>query len=124
MVKVFKSPQKISSKKRISLRLPVQMLNELNNCMEAVGKNKKERSHYISQAIIELEATGHFEGLVAENWLERGDNCSIQISLNQEAELALNTIEKVCNKKQESKTDLISAIVRTAIIQKILSEDI
>lgn len=122
MVKVFKSPQSSSNKKRVSLRLPVQMLTELDACIRAEGKNKKQRSAYISEAIGELKSSNHYKGLVPENWLGRGDNTSIQITLNQEAETALNEIETILTKISPSETELASAIIRTAIIQKILKE--
>jgi hypothetical protein len=121
-VKLFKAPVGKKEKKRVSVRLPTEMLKDIDIRMVEEGKNKKQRSQWISDSIVAL-STMSYSSLVSENWLDRGNNSSLQVLLEENADKAL--VEMIATiKEQDNQNDVASAVVRTAIIHKLMNVDI
>ena len=121
-VKLFKAPLSKKEKKRVSVRLPVEMLKDIDGFMKKEGKNKKQRSQWISESIITLSKMD-YPSLVSENWLDRGNNTSLQVLLEEDAANTLTEMLELIKGLGDQK-DIASSIVRTAIIHKLLNVDI
>lgn len=120
MAKILNAPSVNSKKRRISLRLPKEMLIDVDGVITSKGGNKKQRSQYISDSIIDLEHIESYPTLITENWLDRGENTVIQITLSHEAEKALERVISATEQTIEVSNELISPCIRTAIIHWLL----
>jgi len=117
----FTPPVKKRSGVKTSLRIPVNMLNRLHEEMATTGYNKKQRSTWIDEAITMLLQRPDYPNLVAEEFIVPGSTEAIPVSLNENsAEIlsqALESVEQIEKIKKDR-----SAIIRTAIIQRLLAQ--
>lgn len=124
MTKIFSAtPLNKKVKKRISLRIPCQMKDEIIKEMKTQDIPEKRRSKWISEAIVELSKKAHFTADVLEEWIESGQNTPTQITLEADAEEALQGMLIMLKEAQVTKPDMQSAIIRTAIIQRFISNE-
>lgn len=126
MIKVFgRQLNKKSPKKRISVRVPQAMLEDVKKVMANEGVNQRFRSRWIADTIIRLVTMPNYLQIISEEWIDPGKNKVIQVSLEADAIEALYTITKELKEDSEQqKKDLHSTIVRTSIIQAILANEI
>lgn len=115
-------------KGRASVRMPPKMLKDIGIALERSGHNLKERSNWICKAISQLASTEDYWLYVQEEWIERGSNTMIQVTMD---EVTNNDIEKMQGKIKEinpeivaSDIDIISAIIRTSIIQRFIKDKV
>lgn len=117
----FTPPQKSKGPIRTTLRIPTPMLGKMDLIMREEGYNKKQRSLWIGEAIVRLITRNDFPGLVAEEFIVPGLTTSIPIALNEvivrDIADSLNRIEQ----EEEIRKDR-SALIRTAIIQRIMAQ--
>lgn len=106
---------------RTTLRIPAGMLTKINQVMETEGYNKKQRSVWIAEAIANLIARNDFPSLVAEEFIVPGSTKSIPVALSEELvrEMA-NSLTRI-EEEEDTRKDR-SALIRTAIIQRIMAQ--
>ena len=110
MAKVFSAtPLNKRVKKRISLRIPRQMKDEIINEMKKHGIPEKKRSKWISEAIVALSQKAHFTMDILEEWIESGQNTPTQITLAPNAETALQNMLSTLKEAEVTKNDMQSA---------------
>ena len=118
--KIFSLPGKTAKRRRISVRVPKKMIDDLNIAMQTIGLATRMRSSWISNSVIDLKKYSYYTDCVLEEWIESGNNTSIQISLNEQASIALDDMLKEIKNIEDNKSDMQSAIIRTAILQKLM----
>jgi len=120
MRKVLAAPKKDENiKKRLNVRVPINMVPEIEKKMKKVGLNTKQRSSWISEAIVSLEKQESYTVYISEEWIIPGQNVLLQVSLDIEAQKALENMIATAKKELFSE-DLQSSIIRTAILQKLI----
>lgn len=109
--------------KRISIRLPEKMAQDVATTIKAAGLSIKDRSDWIADSIKQLAEKEEYWLFVQEDWLDRGKNKTIQILLDQAMmnQLTKMVAETQKNTQQEN-TELKSAVIRTAILQRLISQ--
>jgi metal-responsive CopG/Arc/MetJ family transcriptional regulator len=123
MIKVL-TPKNKKKPNRISVKIPKKLDSELSTHIEKNCLSKKARSKWISEAIEELSTSETYWLLVQEDWIERGNNVTIQVSFDKPHEsLLTRMIVEVQKNLDEETDDLKSSIVRTAIIGKLMKEE-
>ncbi len=101
-------------KRKVNVRIPIEMLNDIDDSISS----KKKRSDWICSAIIALREKENFSELVLEEWIEAGNNKLVQFRLTKQADDALLNIQ---NNIKDNAHDPLSAIIRCAAIQKLIS---
>jgi metal-responsive CopG/Arc/MetJ family transcriptional regulator len=124
MAKVFGLTKAQTNKRRISIRMPKGMLEDIDFVLQKTNQSLRNRSKWISIAIINMSTTSNFDYMVSEEWLSPGNNESVQVTLTPEAELALSKMQEILINKENINSELISSIVRASIIQHIIKEEI
>jgi hypothetical protein len=120
MKKVFSAPKKEERvKRRLNVRVPEKMVQEIEAKMKEDGFNSKQRSEWISRAILDLEKIESFSTFISEEWIVPGKNILLQVSIDSEANYALEKIVLI-SKKELNSDDLQSSVIRTAILQKLI----
>ncbi|MBU3071348.1 hypothetical protein KOI40_16095 [Aestuariicella sp. G3-2] len=117
----FTPPQKNKGPIRTTLRIPTGMLNKMDQVMLTEGYNKKQRSLWIGEAIENLIERGDFPGLVAEEFIVPGSTKSIPIALSEDIVRSINDSLNRIEEEEDTRKDR-SALIRTAIIQRIMSQ--
>lgn len=117
----FTPPQKSKGPVRTTLRIPTGMLTKMDQVMQSEGYNKKQRSLWIGEAIANLIGRGDFPGLVAEEFIVPGSTKSIPIALSEEIVREINDSLNRIEEEEETRKDR-SALIRTSIIQRIMSQ--
>ncbi len=111
----------ILSPRRTSLRSQPGMFSDIDSSMILNGYNKRERSKWISDAIVSLSKNDDFIFLVKQEFMENsGESTPIIIGSN-----AASLLDKMIQKAscELVKThDLQSKILRTAIIQFLMKD--
>ncbi len=122
MVKKLNIP--VSNKnQRISIRIPLKLNDEINNFLTSHNIPSRNRSEWIVKAIHKLKEVPQYWIQVQEDWIERGQNVNIQVSLDKATKKLLSDMSKeVSMKLNEDSTDLNSNIIRTAIIRRLIEE--
>ncbi|MFT6908958.1 MAG: hypothetical protein ACJAS1_005665 [Oleiphilaceae bacterium] len=118
MVK-FCLPKTFQTVRRLSVRVPKQMLLRIDEQVKAEGYNKKERSRWIENVIIELVAMPNFSDLVVEEFITSGTTTPMPLALSGSTIALLDQAKETVLLCTQSKTDR-SALIRTAIIQHLL----
>ncbi len=117
----FTPRQKSKGPIRTTLRIPTAMLNKMDQVMLSEGYNKKQRSLWISEAITNLIQRGDFPGLVAEEFIVPGSTKSIPVALSEEIVTGIaNSLTRI-EEEEDTRKDR-SALIRTAIIQRIMAQ--
>lgn len=106
---------------RTTLRIPAGMLTKLDQVMAAEGYNKKQRSVWISEAVANLIARNDFPGLVAEEFIVPGSTKSIPIAMSEDLVRDMATSLLRIEEEENTRKDR-SALIRTAIIQRIMAQ--
>ncbi len=120
MKKVFSAPKKEEKvKRRLNVRVPEKMVQEIEVKMREDGFHSKQRSEWISQAILDLSKMESFTTFISEEWIVPGKNILLQVSVDSEAQDALEKIVSVSREELNS-DDLQSSVIRTAILQKLI----
>lgn len=117
----FSPPARKKTSVKTSLRVPVNMLKRLHDEMAETGYNKKQRSTWIDQAVTMLLNRPDYPNLVAEEFIVPGSTESIPVSLSENSAEKLNDALNNVARTEEIKKDR-SAIIRTAIIQRLLAQ--
>jgi metal-responsive CopG/Arc/MetJ family transcriptional regulator len=116
----FSLPKSIKNFERTSLRLPKEMLTKLNQEMSKTGYNQKQRSKWIEVTTVNFLKRSDATNLIAEEFIVNGTTESISITTSVEAnKLIKESLENVLEKEGIKKDK--SAVLRTAIIQKLLA---
>ncbi|MDC8832991.1 hypothetical protein [Alteromonas gilva] len=119
MVKL-KAPVKTQTKVRSTVRVPSGMLRKISDDMQKRGYNKKQQSKWIEDALSELLELPQYTDLIAEEFISAGTTTSINVTLTSEIDMQIQkTISEVMQNEQVEKDK--SAVIRVAIIQKLLS---
>lgn len=106
---------------RTTLRIPAGMLTKLDQVMATEGYNKKQRSVWISEAVANLIARNDFPGLVAEEFIVPGSTKSIPIAMSEDLVRDMATSLLRIEEEESTRKDR-SALIRTAIIQRIMAQ--
>lgn len=118
--KIFSLPDKAAKKRRISVRIPKKMIDDLNTAMKKIGLSTRMRSSWISDSVIALKKHPYYTDCVLEEWIESGNNTSIQISLSEQASAVLDNMLQEIKNIEDNKSDMQSAIIRTAVLQNLI----
>lgn len=102
------------------------MRSDIVSLLLKTGKSTRDFSAWISEAIINLEKDKNYHKIVAEEFLDRGENFSKPISLSSVANEKLHIMKENIIKKSSIKTntDINSKIIRTAITQQLIQEEL
>ena len=107
---------------QVSIRVPTRMLEEISKLLDKSGYNRKQRSLWVREALVSLLSRPDYANLVAEEFITPGTTQQIPLSFTRkQLDAAEEAIVNVAS-EEGVKTDR-SAIVRTAIIQRILAEN-
>ncbi len=130
MVKALNPPIRRKSKlpkivvgavtRRFSIRIPVKMLEEVNELLAREGKNGHQKGKWISQAIEHLYYDEDYVELIKEEWLERKNNVPLQVTLTKEAEEILIKIVDRLKEECSGRKDILSATIRVAITAALI----
>lgn len=124
MIKVFGKKIKLShQKKRICVRMPSGMVDDVYNAMRKAHLSSRYRSRWISNAIIALQKKPEYISSVQEEWIVPGNNQIVQISLDSEAENALISMAEQIKNLNKEHPEIHSSIVRTSIIHALLHNE-
>lgn len=117
-----KSPKIVvgSLARRVSIRIPAKMLEEMNILMANEGKTSHYKGKWISNAIVALYEEEDFVALVNEEWLDRKNNVPLQVTLTKEAEEALSQMQQTLEEEISGRKDLLSATIRVAITASLI----
>jgi hypothetical protein len=118
MVRI-KNPLAIQTKKRMSVRVPLGMIEKIEENLLASGYNKKQRYFWFEDVINELFKTADYHNLIAEEFITAGTTKVVTLSISTETykkvELTVGEVFKIENYNTDK-----SSIIRTAIIQRVL----
>ena len=115
-MKAFKAP----AKKRVTtLCLPSRMLDDLDQAVLSKHSSIRFRSRWICEAISNFFEMPRYEQHIADEWIERGNNGKVIVTLDPPS---IEKIERIENEIQEKRKlkDIQSAVIRAAIIQKLI----
>lgn len=121
MVKL-KAPVKTVSKVRTSVRVPTGMINRITGDMQKSGFNKKQQSKWINIALLELLDMPNYTDLIAEEFISAGTTISLNISIPSETEKKVQEAITAVSSSEKMAKDK-SAVIRVAIIQKLLRSE-
>ena len=99
------------------------MLQDIEGVLRNQGITYRKRSVWISDALLAMKQQPNFIQYIQEEWLNPGNNATIQISLESAAELALTQMLEVSAAELDKHNELVSSIVRASIIQAILKQE-
>jgi len=105
---------------RFSLAVPKPLTVELNKKLLDEGYGQRERSRWICEAIETLIETPAYEELVAEDYIRRGHNTSMNVTLSNDTYRRL-TQAVIYVEKNTGLSDVTTKLIRTAIMQRLLS---
>lgn len=106
---------------RSSMRIPTSMLPLIEKDIVASGFNRKQRNLWLVEVINDLLANPDYANLVAEEFILPGSTSSMSIILSQQLD---NQIAEALMhiKNSENATKDRSALIRTAIIQRLMTQ--
>ena len=108
---------------RLTVRLPIDMIDEVKRDMEKHEYGRRQQSRWISEAIDRLLTMDYFPELVAEDYIADGRNKPVRISVPGTTSAGID--RAVPRVRRELKTEeVISKLVRTAIIQRLIATEI
>ena len=123
MTKCFTPIDSINDKKRISIRIPKEMYKSVLAIFAKKGFSSRNLSSWVSTSIVRLNKQTDFSSIIAEEWLDKGQNISRPITLTAEAEIALEKMNAMYRCLFQVSAEINSKIVRTAITQKLIEEE-
>jgi metal-responsive CopG/Arc/MetJ family transcriptional regulator len=107
---------------QVSIRVPEKMLTVISQLLEQGGYNRKQRSLWVREALNNLLARPDYTNLVAEEFITPGTTQQIPLSFTPHQLANIQEAIDIVDNEEGVKTDR-SAILRTAIIQRILAEN-
>ena len=107
---------------QVSIRVPEKMLREIGKLLEKGGYNRKQRSLWVREALMALLARPDYASLVAEEFITPGTTQQIPLSFSSEQLASIQKAIKIVDSEEGVETDR-SAILRTAIIQRMLADN-
>lgn len=107
---------------QVSIRVPEKMLSAVAKLLEQGGYNRKQRSLWVREALTALLKRPDYANLVAEEFITPGTTQQIPLSFTDEQLMNIQQAIELVDNEEGVKTDR-SAILRTAIIQRILAEN-
>ncbi|MBV1870897.1 MAG: hypothetical protein KUG76_08305 [Gammaproteobacteria bacterium] len=113
---------KEEKRSRTSLRLPPSMLNKINTLMSEKGYSVKDRSRWICHSLQELTMVDCYCELIAEAFMDPGENEHIPLTMDQNTVTLLAQISDEFTRQYQSKIIDQSGILRTAIMYRIIKE--
>jgi hypothetical protein len=112
----------LSKKYRTSLRLPDRALENISSSMSKGSYGTRERSKWVCEAVKSLSITESYWDLIAEQFMDQGDNELIPITIDNETSKLLSEIEIQFLKNYKDSLIDISMIIRAAIFYRLLTE--
>ncbi len=121
MAKLFLPPKDPPSlKKRVSVRMPHGMLDDIRSTLLRQGLSSRLQSQWVSEAVVRLHGIPGYWNAIAEEWLDPGANAVKQITLNEKAVNALKAMSDQLKQQCPAANDVNSKIIRTAIHQALI----
>ena len=117
MIKILSVPN--NPQKALSIKLPIDMFRDMDACVKAT--DMKNRSKWVSSAIIRLEKMSNYCDLISDCWSDLGNYKQTRFILTAEATKSLLNINKTLKACVNPTKEWLSLIVRTAIIQFIIN---
>ncbi len=116
------SPPKKETYTQIGIRVPTKMITAIGDKLKEGGYNSKQRSLWVREALDMLLARPDYANLVAEEFIMPGTTKQIPLNFTKD-QLETGIINAIDLVKTEEgvETDR-SAVIRTAIIQRILAD--
>lgn len=109
-------------KYRTSLRLPKSVIEKIAESMEKHGYGSKKRSKWICEALEVLVATEDYCDLIAEEFMDKGGNELIPVTLDEKSNGFLTVATDSYTHKYNVDVVDQSVILRTAIVQRLIKE--
>lgn len=107
--------------KRMAVRVPLKMVEKIEENLLASGYNKKQRLYWFEDVIAELFEKDDFHNLIAEEFIEAGTTKTINLSITVKTFELVKKVVKEVEEQEEVNTDR-SSVIRTAIIQRLLKK--
>ncbi len=111
----------VPSSKRTSVRVQSKMFSDIEKSMILNGYHFRERSKWISDALIRLEKTDDYVSLVRQEYMSSGGE-AIPIVIGVKAMQSLEKMIEATSEVLPKNNDLQSKILRTSIIQFLLED--
>jgi hypothetical protein len=118
MVRI-KNPTAVQNKKRMSVRIPLGMIDRIEVNIHLSGYNKKQRFFWFEDVINELFMTPDYHNLIAEEFITAGTTKVVTLSISNETYRKVEATVSEVLEVEKYNTDK-SSIIRTAIIQRLL----
>ena len=118
MVRI-KNPTAVQNKKRMSVRIPLGMIDRIEVNIHLSGYNKKQRFFWFEDVINELFMTPDYHNLIAEEFITAGTSKVVTLSISNETYRKVEATVSEVLEVEKYNTDK-SSIIRTAIIQRLL----
>lgn len=116
----FTPPSLQESVTRTSIRVPREMLLQLENALQRSSFNRKQRSLWIESITIQFLQRSDAANLIAEEFIVPGSTVSIPITIGKEFDGYINrAIESVLAEEGIRKDR--SSVIRTAVTQLLLA---
>lgn len=115
-MKAFRAPVR---KRVTTVCLPSKMLDDLDQAVLGKHNSIRYRSRWICEAINHLFQMPRHEQHIAEEWIERGNNGKVIVTLDPATLEKIKSIEDQIQEKRKLK-DIQSAVIRAAITQKLI----
>lgn len=109
-------------KARTSLRLPVGLLEKMQGSMKSNDYGIRERSKWICEAVGTLVAEDCYWELIAEEFMDQGENEVIPITKDANTNKKLSDAEENYTRIYKTKVIDKSMILRAAIILRLVKE--
>ena len=106
-------------KKRMSVRIPLGMIDRIEVNIHLSGYNKKQRFFWFEDVINELFMTPDYHNLIAEEFITAGTTKVVTLSISNETYRKVEATVSEVLEVEKYNTDK-SSIIRTAIIQRLL----
>lgn len=113
---------RIEKKTRTSLRLPAVAIEMIKRSMLKHGYGSRERSRWISEAVEQLVNKNDFWDLVAEEFMDNGENEVIPLTLEYRISSLINNAEVEVKEGSGNQVVDRSIILRAAISQRLITE--
>jgi len=108
---------------RTSLRIPEAALNKINESMAIHGYGSKSRSKWICHAVQSFVAMNDYPALVAQEFMDQGNNVMIPVTVDNVTGLLLEEAEAELKSKNVNTLDADrSAILRSAITHRLIDD--
>lgn len=121
--KILGSKNRIVTNKKVTIRVPIKMLEDISQHLAKQNISIKKRSEWICKAIEDLHKSEDYSEIVCEEWIEAGNNILLQVNLDNRALAALEEMKtnlKLLAIDNPQVKDEISCIIRTAILQRLI----